>query len=107
MEAELNAWMQSWWAGHPEATLTELETELDQQVAALRAQVLQATLAQGEEQVAARSAATAVCPVCGAKLAKSGRHKRTLKTRGGQVLDLERTYLSCPRCGKGFFPPGP
>lgn len=107
MEVELNAWMQTWWAAHPEASLTEIEAELDRQVGALRAQVLQATLAQGEGKVTARSVAAEVCPVCGAKLEKSGRHKRTLKTTGGQVLELERAYLSCPQCGKGFFPPGP
>ena len=107
MEAELRAWMQAWWAAHPEATLTEIEGGLDEQVAALRVQVLQETLAQGEGKVTVRSVAAAVCRVCGAKMEKSGRHKRTLKTTGGQVLELERAYLSCPRCGKGFFPPGP
>jgi len=107
MVAELRGWMQAWWAAHPEATLTEIEGGLDEQVAALRVQVLQETLAQGERKVTMRSVATAVCPVCGAKMERSGRHKRRLKTTDGQVLELERAYLSCPRCGKGFLPPGP
>lgn len=83
MEAELKAWMAAWWKAHPQATLTEIETELDQQVAAMRVSVLQEMLESGAESVDVRGEGAAVCPVCGTKMVKSGWHKRKLKTTGG------------------------
>jgi YgiT-type zinc finger domain-containing protein len=52
-------------------------------------------------------AEAAVCPVCGTKMVKMGRHTRKLKTKGEQAIEIDREYMSCPRCGNGFFPPGP
>jgi hypothetical protein len=26
--------------------------------------------------------------------------------KGDETLDLERTYVVCPSCGEGLFPPG-
>jgi YgiT-type zinc finger domain-containing protein len=107
MEMELGKWMQSWCKAHPKATLTEIEAELDQHVAALRVRVLQETLETGVGSVEVKCEDAEVCPVCGTKMEKSGRHKRKLKTTGGQALELEREYVCCPQCGKGFFPPRP
>lgn len=106
MEAELTAQMQAWWRAHPKATLTEIEVELDQLVAALRAAALAATLTTAELTVTAPVGAE-TCAVCGTPLVKSGRRKRKLKTKGEQELTLDREYLCCPRCGWGFFPPRP
>ena len=108
MEAELRARMQAWRKLHPKATLDEIETELDGQIAGLRVAVL-GELASTSKAVraAGEAAGEVVCPVCGEKMKPAGQHKRKLKTYGGQVLELEREYLCCPRCGQGFFPSGP
>ncbi len=104
MEAELREGMQAWRKLHPKATLDEIETELNRQVAALRVAVLAETVATSK---AVKAEEEMACPVCGTKMAREGQHKRKLKTYGGQALELEREYLCCPRCGQGFFPSGP
>jgi|GEM_PF-679734 len=101
MEQELREGMRAWRKLHPKATLDEIETGLDGQIAALRVQMLAETVAtsktvRGEGEVA--------CPVCGTKMETGGQHKRKLKSYGGEELGLEREYLYCPRCGQGFFP---
>lgn len=104
MEAELREGMRAWRKLHPKAALDEIETELNRQVAALRVAVLAETVATSK---AVAAEGEVVCPVCGTKMARDGQHKRKLKTYGEQELELAREYLSCPRCGQGFFPSGP
>ncbi len=104
MEAELRAGMQAWRKLHPKATLDEIETELDRQIAALRVAVLAETVGTSK---AVKAEEEVVCPVCGTRMAHEGQHKRKLKTYGGQALELVREYVRCPRCGQGFFPSGP
>ena len=104
MEAELREGMQAWRQQHPKATLDEIETELNRQVAVLRAAVLAETVATSK---AVQAEADVFCPVCGTKMVRAGQHTRKLKTYGGQALELVREYVHCPRCGQGFFPSGP
>ena len=104
MEAELREGMQAWRQQHPKATLDEIETELNRQVALVRAAVLAETVATSQ---AVQAAGEVVCPVCGTKMVREGQHTRKLKTYGGQALELVREYVRCPRCGQGFFPSGP
>ena len=66
-----------------------------------------------EEQAAQASAAASqdgslevVCEQCGQPLQARGRAKRRWQTHGEQQVEVERTYVSCPQCGSGFFPPG-
>ena len=94
----LSAELQVWHAAHPAATLIELEEALDAQLDLVRAELL-------AELVATPPPAT-TCPNCGQPLVRRGRHPRTLTTRGGAELTLERPYLTCPACGDGLFPPG-
>lgn len=102
MEEELSERMRAWRKAHPKATLYEIEKELDNQIAVMRARLLTATIAsersEGEEAT--------VCPECGAKMRKDGRRRRKLKTTGNQEIEFERQYMRCPQCGYGFFPPG-
>ncbi len=107
MEEELREWLAGWWQAHPGATLSEMETELDGRMAGMRVRVLAETLAKGGVSSEVEGKGEEVCAVCGTKLVKSGRRKRKLKTKGEQELVLEREYMCCPRCGAGFFPPGP
>lgn len=97
-----------WRAAHPKATLSEIEAALDERLDRLRARVL------GDLAVA--SAATDVgeaseeerprCERCGVMLQSRGRSERRLLTQGGVDVPLRRTYVACPRCGDGSFPPG-
>jgi YgiT-type zinc finger domain-containing protein len=115
LSADVFSGMEEWRTQHPQATLREIEAELDRRLAAGRARLL--------EHLAQQSAATAWngarapsgangeteglprCPQCRTVLAPRGRKTRRLKTQGGQELALHREYGVCPQCGQGLFPP--
>ena len=44
------------------------------------------------------------CPVCGGKLHKKGRKEKRVVSLAGEVK-IEREYIYCPHCQRGFFPP--
>lgn len=94
LEQEVRAWRQT----HPQASLTEIEQELDHRLQAVRATFL------GE--LAAGAVAEQRCPACGGALLARGRRERTLTTQGNEPLSLKRRYLHCPACDSGLFPPG-
>lgn len=101
--AELEQRMGSWRQQHVKATLREIEAELDAQLSVLRAELLEGLASRG---AAAAGDEEVRCSVCGEQMQGAGRHVRQLETSGGKKIKLEREYLSCPRCGNGFFPPG-
>jgi hypothetical protein len=45
------------------------------------------------------------CPSCGQEMRYKGRKQRYLRTRSGEV-EMARAYYYCPRCRRGYFPPG-
>jgi len=96
--AETASRMRQWRAEHPQATLTEIEREVDRQLDAVRADLVR--------EMAVMGAAVDVCPDCGAPLVQRGTRERTLITDGDESLCLQRAYASCPACGSGLFPPG-
>ncbi len=103
---EILSGMREWREQHPKAHLAEIEAEVDQRLAGMRARMI-ADLAQASESAGWEAGAeSAKCPQCGVKLEKKGKKKRKLATRGGQEIELEREYGVCPRCGQGIFPPG-
>lgn len=91
--------MRQWRAEHPQATLTEIEREVDRQLDAVRADLVRELAVTG-------AAAVEVCPACGASLVQRGTRERTLITEGDEPLRLQRVYATCPACGSGLFPPG-
>lgn len=96
---QLGAVMREWRQQHPQATMTEIEAELDRQMRRLRAALL-------AETAMATTDDGGVCPQCGTVLVRRGERKRTLLTDGNESLTLARTYATCPACGSGLFPPG-
>jgi len=94
-----------WRAQHPQATLREIEAELDPRLSGLRARMI-TDLANSGASAEWESAQGVVCPECGAKLIKKGKKKRILLTRDGQMIELVRDYGVCVACGQGIFPPG-
>ena len=95
---EISAWRKA----HPYATFNEIEEEIDKRMNRLRAQMLAdlAGEAEGTEE------SELLCPECGERMQRRGKKKRRLQVHGGEVIELERHYVVCPNCGKGFFPPG-
>jgi rubrerythrin len=100
--AEIAAWGRE----HRRATLAEIEDAVDERLGRLRQQLV-------EEQIAAHGLAEEVpssepwvCPDCGEVMRSHGTKPRTLRTKQGGALELERTYWWCPRCRAGLFPPG-
>jgi YgiT-type zinc finger domain-containing protein len=98
--------MKGWRQAHPQATMKEIERRLDEQLARLRAKMLQDTVLLSQARAWSGEAEAVKCLACGTKLKARGQQKRTLQTHGGQAVVLEREYGECPGCGAGVFPPG-
>ena len=99
IEDEFRAWRSQ----HPQATLTELEVELDRRLRQARSRLL------SDVAGAVPASADAVrpqCPDCGASLVASGTRRRTLRSHNDEPLTLRRAYLRCLACGAGLSPPG-
>ena len=107
LSAEILSGMREWRLQHPKATLSEIESALDQRWYRLRARMLQDVALQSRAATWQERTATErpTCRDCGAPLSLRGKHSRHLKTVGGQNLTLERSYGLCPKCKKGLFPP--
>lgn len=98
--------MKRWRQEHPQASLQEIETRLDEQLARLRAKMLQDTALVSQAREWSGEAEAVKCPECGTQLKARGKQQRTLQTHGGQEVVLQREYGECPECGTGLFPPG-
>ncbi len=46
------------------------------------------------------------CPQCGHPLESRGQGTRSLTTYYDQRINLKRSYMVCPACRTGLFPPG-
>ncbi len=99
--------MKEWRMQHPKATFREIETELDQRLAKVRARMLEDTslLTRATEAESATPGQALPCPACGQPLQTRGKQQRTLITQSDQSVRLDREYAVCPKCGNGFFPP--
>src|SRR5712692_497669 len=102
---EAMAAVAQWRVAHPQATLAEIEQAVDEQMNRLRARMIEQA-AQASAAAESEASQGLVCEQCGQPLQARGRAKRRWQTHGGQQVEVERTYVSCPQCGGGFFPPG-
>ena len=97
-----------WRGQHPRASLTEIENTVDDELAKLRAEMIQ--------ELALESALTDIkrlateerpkCPKCGRPLAAHGKQKRRITTTYEQSVELERSKGYCSHCRVSYFPPG-
>jgi hypothetical protein len=92
-----------WRTAHPAATFAEIERELDERMADVRARMLGELAALTE----LRQPSSTPCPECGRAMQPAGSHQRKLKTHRHRDVAIERDYARCPTCGVGFFPPRP
>jgi hypothetical protein len=90
----------NWQSTHPQPTLAEIERAVEEQIARLRAHLIdeQTAVGFGEEHP--------LCRECGTTMVLQTRSSRTLILPHDEPLDLERRYVVCPACGAGLFPPG-
>ena len=102
---EALATVAQWRVAHPKATLAEIEQAVDEQMNRLRAQMI-GQAAQASTAAGSEASQGLVCEQCGQALQARGRARRRWQTQGGQQVEVERTYVTCPQCGGGFFPPG-
>jgi uncharacterized protein with PIN domain len=97
-----------WRRKHKKATLTEIEDTVDNELARMRAQMIQ-DLAVASETADIRTMAKEErpkCPQCGHPLVANGRQKRELTTDYEQGVELKRSKGYCRRCKLSFFPSG-
>jgi hypothetical protein len=97
-----------WRGRNPRASLTEIENTVDEELAKVRAAMIQ--------ELAMESALTDIkqlpkeerpkCPKCGRLLASNGKQKRQVTTTYEQSVELERSKGYCSNCRISFFPPG-
>lgn len=97
-----------WRASHRRATFNEIESTVDEELARVRARLLQdLALASASRDWAGQEAEERPqCPVCGRGLQSNGRRKRDLVTNQEQSIELTRSHGRCPECGTSIFPPG-
>ena len=95
---------------HARATLQEIESETARRLAKLQAQMMQdmAMASEAADVVAAKGHGEEIprCPGCGGVMQARGKRRRRLTGTYDQTVELERSYMECPACGTGIFPPG-
>lgn len=109
MMMDIVSGMAEWRQQHAQATLREIEAEIDKRWVRVRARMVEelAVASAAADWRAAGEGKQPVCPSCGGALqAEGGKKPRHLQTQGGEEIVLERRYGVCPTCKAGFFPPG-
>ena len=106
LSEEVITGMKEWRMQHPRATLTEIETALDERLGRVRARMLQDVALASASADWSKSEHRPKCADCGQELVSSGTRTRRLQTQSSAEVTLERTYGVCPACSSGSFPPG-
>jgi RNA polymerase-binding transcription factor DksA len=97
-----------WREKHPRASFTDIENNVDKQLAKVRAAMIQELAMESElrDIKQLKAGERPKCPGCGKPLAANGKQSRQLITTHEQVVKLERSKGYCRRCGVSYFPPG-
>lgn len=98
----------NWREAHPQATFTDIENTVDQQLAQVRTMMIQDLALESKlvdlTQIDRKE--RPLCPGCGRPLAANGTQVRQLVTHHDQRVKLERSKGYCRHCRVSFFPPG-
>lgn len=107
MADEVWTGVSDWRAAHPQATLSEIEREIEERLGALRRRMLEdVALASAAKDVTTLDAGSRpLCANCGGGLEARGQQRREIQTMRGDALSLRRSYAVCRSCGTGVFPP--
>ena len=92
----------AWRKAHPEATLDEIVAQITSRRRELMGQLVEELATMELEEADAQER----CPVCGQAAQYRGCQIRQVIHFEGDST-LSRRYYYCPRCERGFFPPGP
>jgi len=95
---EVRRAMANWRATHPHATFAEIEEAVEEQIASIRARMLEQVVADGPRQE------RPICRACGSTMTPKQEAGRQLTVRGDAAVRLRRRYAACPSCGAGLFP---
>lgn len=95
--------MVEWRDKHPEASFDEIASQAGYERRKLMGQLLEGLATQHASEV---EALEIECPACQGKSEGKGRKGRDISHGEGDA-SLSRGYRYCPKCGSGFFPPGP
>jgi predicted RNA-binding Zn-ribbon protein involved in translation (DUF1610 family) len=81
---------------------------VDARLAELRARMLEdvALASEATDISQMHRSARPVCPHCGTVVEPRGSRARQVTTHQAKTLQLTRSYVVCPTCQVGFFPPG-
>lgn len=90
----------AWHETHPDATLAEIEMRVEERLHRLRTALIQECTGTTREE------AHPICAQCGVTMVPRSRSTRLVVFPGEAAVPLERTYVVCPACGAGLFPPG-
>jgi RNase P subunit RPR2 len=107
MSDELIREMKIWNASHPGASFLEIEVKARELASKLEARLIQDSAQEREKEhrLEREEKDRSTCPNCHVVLLSRGKHVRRLQGTMGREIQLERTYMTCPQCGTGFFPP--
>lgn len=107
LSEEILSGLHEWRVQHPQATLCQIETAIDDRLTRLRTKLLQdaALATPAADWTSAPTPEQPRCPQCQIPLHARGQQARTLQTHGGRDVVLTRSYGVCPACAAGFFPP--
>ena len=98
----------SWRRVNKQASLTDIENQVDVNLAELRAKMIEELAHESElsdlRQVAREERLT--CSECGSIVNADGQRKRHMVTEHDQEVTLKRSKATCPNCGLSFFPSG-
>jgi len=97
MREELRVWRKA----HPKATLDEIVAQVTWRRRRLMGHLVEELVEEGQEE----NAEERCCPECGGILEYRGQNKRWVSHFEGET-ELNRDYYYCPKCKRGFFPPG-
>jgi ribosomal protein S27AE len=105
---EASETIRQWRAEHPRATFSEIEATVNEEMARVRAKLMEELIHESasKEWRGRAKEERPTCPGCGAALQSNGRVERDLVTDHEQVIKLERSHGRCPQCGATVFPPG-
>lgn len=98
--------MEGWRHEHPRATFAEIEAAVEDQLGALRAELIEQEIALRAQAEAAEGSERIRCEACGHSMEARGTRERAVTVRGNRPVRLRRRNMVCPACGAGLFPPG-
>ena len=100
--------IREWRLQHPKATLKEIEEAVDGGLARARAGLVQdvALASEATKAISNPGDEGPRCGRCDHPLESRGQHTRRLTAHHDQAINLKRSYMVCPACMTGLFPPG-